>query len=388
MLLTTTDSGQIVQKYLNGASSGQIAEEFGVPAHKIVYILKKNNIKRRGSEKPINRIDVVQKYLNGKTMSQIAEEFNVSDTTITNILEKNHIERRKAKTIDVNTIIQKYLSGNSTWQIAAESGTTHTRVRDVLKRNNIKLRGRKESAIKQWRINTCIVCGQDFHPEISHNRITCSDKCLKKHMSKPTKPDSMHAKKDREEISEKEYQEYLAKNLGYKSWNDYANHRRHIKGTKRPLEEAKETGMYLGVYVAERVLSKIFEQVQRMPNNNIGYDFLCKKGYKIDVKCSCLTKEQGNDLWFFNIRKNTIADYFLFLAFDSRNNLEPQHIWLINSNEPVPELRWFNPKNTRLLKNITGLRIPNTPIHLKVFKRFEQTDKLKQLKECCVALRS
>ncbi len=258
--------------------------------------------------------------------------------------------------LENNKIIKMYQEGVSSNKIADKFRTNNCKIIKILKDNNIGRRNHSEAAL------------------------------LQEH--KPLKPESMHAKKDRGEITEKDYREYIAKNLGYKSWSDYANRCRHLKGTRRPLEKAKETGMYLGVYVAERILSKIFEEVQRMPNNNIGYDFLCKKGYKIDVKCSCLTTEKGKDLWFFNIRKNTIADYFLFLAFNSRNNLEPHHIWLINSNEPIPELRWLSSRNTRLLKNITVFRIPNTPTHLNIFERFEQIDKLDKLKTCCATLRS
>ena len=89
---------------------------------------------------------------------------------------------------------------------------------------------------------------------------------------------------------------------------------------------------YLGIYVAERVLSKIFSNVTRMPIGNPGYDFLCSKGYKIDVKSSCLHEGKYEKCWRFYVGKNTIADYFLCLSFDNRNDLNPLHIWLIPGN--------------------------------------------------------
>lgn len=85
---------------------------------------------------------------------------------------------------------------------------------------------------------------------------------------------------------------------------------------------------FLGIYVAENVLSKIYKNVNTMPRGNHGYDFICDGGYKIDVKSSVM---RGND-WSFAIHKNIITDYFLCLAFDNREDLNPIHIWLIPGN--------------------------------------------------------
>jgi len=98
------------------------------------------------------------------------------------------------------------------------------------------------------------------------------------------------------------------------------------KRAGRLLGENKECGAYLGIYVAERILSKFFDGLQRAKSGNPGFDFTCKKGFKIDAKSSCLRSSGG---WTFNIRRNKVADYFLCLAFDTRESLEPQHIWLI-----------------------------------------------------------
>jgi len=95
---------------------------------------------------------------------------------------------------------------------------------------------------------------------------------------------------------------------------------------KRPFSENKECSSFLGVHVAERVLSHVFKDVVEMPYGNPGYDFICNKGMKIDVKSSCLHKS-GN--WKFAINHNTTADYFLLLAFDNRESLNPLHAWMI-----------------------------------------------------------
>lgn len=107
----------------------------------------------------------------------------------------------------------------------------------------------------------------------------------------------------------------------------------HRTGRQQPMSENRECSLFLGVHIAERVLSHVFKNVHRMPYGHTGYDFICSGGYMIDVKSSC-SGRSGNrsDRWRFAIRKNKIAEYFLLLAFDNRDNLSPKHIWLIPSN--------------------------------------------------------
>jgi hypothetical protein len=88
----------------------------------------------------------------------------------------------------------------------------------------------------------------------------------------------------------------------------------------------KECSLFLGVHVAERVLSHVFKDVKVMPMHNPGYDIICNKNKLIDIKSSCIRKD-GN--WAFQIRYNTIADFFLCLAFDNREDLTPLHAWLL-----------------------------------------------------------
>jgi len=67
-----------------------------------------------------------------------------------------------------------------------------------------------------------------------------------------------------------------------------------------------------------------------MPYGNPGFDFVCEKGYKIDVKSSCLyRRKDGSPVWNFHIGQNQVADYFLCIAFDNRDDLIPMYIWLI-----------------------------------------------------------
>lgn len=106
--------------------------------------------------------------------------------------------------------------------------------------------------------------------------------------------------------------------------NTFSNH-------KRPTN--KESPIYLGVTVAEKVLSNVFKNVEKMPNCNPGYDFICGKGYKVDSKACCkrIHDKQSNN-WTFHINKNKITNYFALLAFDNRNDINPLHFWLIPGN--------------------------------------------------------
>lgn len=107
----------------------------------------------------------------------------------------------------------------------------------------------------------------------------------------------------------------------------------HAKSTELKITSMKinkKCPLFLGCHVAERVLSHVFKDVERMPHNNKGFDFICNKGFKIDSKASCLHKD---NTYIFHINHNKIADYFLCIAFDNRDNLNPQYIWLIKSDE-------------------------------------------------------
>jgi hypothetical protein len=106
--------------------------------------------------------------------------------------------------------------------------------------------------------------------------------------------------------------------------------KRNRKQGMRPFNENKECAMYLGVHVAERVLSHVFKDVKRMPMNNPGYDVICNRNKLIDIKSSCIPCDGA---WSFRINQNTIADHFLCLAFDNRKDLTPLHAWLLPGNK-------------------------------------------------------
>ena len=107
------------------------------------------------------------------------------------------------------------------------------------------------------------------------------------------------------------------------------------------MKENKMCSSFLGVYIAEKVLSDAFENVEHMPYGNPGYDFICGCGYLVDGKSSCTrTRKGGYHFWHFHIKKNTTADYFILLAFDNRESLSPLYLWMIpghivNNNDTV-----------------------------------------------------
>ena len=104
---------------------------------------------------------------------------------------------------------------------------------------------------------------------------------------------------------------------------------RRRKGMKS-ADQNPSCAQFLGVHVAENILSKVFKDVVRMPNCNIGYDFVCNNGFRVDLKSSCTQqRDGGSDHWQFSINHNVVADYFLCIAFDNRADLTPLHCWLI-----------------------------------------------------------
>lgn len=95
------------------------------------------------------------------------------------------------------------------------------------------------------------------------------------------------------------------------------------------IPENKNCSQYLGC-IAEELLAKTFRDAKRMPFSNPGFDIICNKDMKIDIKSSAIGYK---GFWAFSINKNTIADYFLCIAFESREDLNPVHLWLIPGSD-------------------------------------------------------
>lgn len=158
----------------------------------------------------------------------------------------------------------------------------------------------------------------------------------------------------------------------------YTTQRDHLIGKTRPMSEARDCSSWLGIHVAERVLSNFFVNIQHMGPTHPGFDFLCGKGFKIDVKSSCLTlpgrkwdSPNRNSHWDFNIKRNKTADYFLLLAFnEDRESLKPLHVWLIPANK---------------INQRQGVSITNTPRGLLKWTSFERP--LDKVLICCDSIK-
>lgn len=193
-----------------------------------------------------------------------------------------------------------------------------------------------------------------------------------------------HYQQNREEIRAQQ-QEYRRQNPEKEKAQQQEYHRKnrakltiqkreykYKKYGQQPMSENKDCPMYLGVHVAERVLSKVFDNVERMPMNNPGFDFICQKGYKIDVKSATIQLTHGgkSKTWQFRTRQNITADYFLCLAFTDRESLEPVHLWLIPSD---------------VVSGRSTLSI--SPNRLNKWSKYELPAKLDDVKDCCIKMR-
>lgn len=162
----------------------------------------------------------------------------------------------------------------------------------------------------------CKSCGED----LKHYALGLCGRCYNKQYS------AKYWSTNRKELLQSRKEHYMS---NHDSMQASARKYSYTRGVK-PASENKQCSAFLGVHVAERVLSKVFKDVEEMPYGHEGYDFICNKGKKIDVKSACTqTRDRQGDNWSFHIRKNQIADYFLCLAFDNREDLTPMHIWLI-----------------------------------------------------------
>ena len=170
-------------------------------------------------------------------------------------------------------------------------------------------------------------------------------------------------------------------NDGYQWWckkckSGWETERRHRLGIAHPMKDAKNIGMYLGIVIAERALSHVFEHVVKMPHGNPGYDFICGRGYKVDVKSSCLHTKicqdgyQRSPKWKFRIHRNKIAQYFVCLGFNDRESLEPLKMWIIPGEA---------------IQHLSELSITNRPETLEKWEKYERP--IDKVSSCCIEMR-
>lgn len=154
--------------------------------------------------------------------------------------------------------------------------------------------------------------------------------------------------------------------------NQYEEYYRNQCG-KVSMYENKSCASYLGVVIGERLCNNLFKDVEVMPYGFPEYDIICNRGKKINVKTSTVRKQYKNKPasthWSFNIGRNKVADYFILVAFDNVEDLNPVHMWMIPGNE--------------INKN-SGVGISATTIH-----RWDRWVKdIEDVKMCCTELKS
>ena len=174
--------------------------------------------------------------------------------------------------------------------------------------------------------------------------------------------------------TEYEYQNKCAKKIGYKNQaervRDYNRERCYNLGIYGPASDNKDCASWFG-NISENYVMKTFEDPIPMPPNNPGFDWLCKKGEKIDHKSSCLNFHNTNPDWIFSIRYNNIADWFILSGWDNRDSLQPMRVWIFHKNDIVRGYKFWRRDS---------FSITSTLYHLEEFEKYEITNKLEKLK--------
>ncbi len=171
-----------------------------------------------------------------------------------------------------------------------------------------------------------------------------------------------------------DYRNWWAQQRGFTNYADYLQDNKFKRGigTGLSMANSKDSALYLGIFVAERLLPDIFQEPKMMPHGNKGYDAICKNGHKINVKSSVLYKDNN---WIFSIRQNKIADIFICIAFDNRIDLNVKHIWLIPGSDII---------RSKKLNELKGLSIHNTEYSKRRMEKYELKDRLDKANSVCV----
>ncbi len=170
------------------------------------------------------------------------------------------------------------------------------------------------------------------------------------------------------------YQEYLniiALGRGFTCYEEYGKVWKYYVGMVDPIKENRMDTRFLGIYIAENGINKIYDGSERMHINNKGYDIICPKGHKIDVKATVLNRY---NIFNFAINKNKIADYFVLVGFNNIIELEPLHIWVIKGDESI----YGHPIN-----DLNKLAILNESNYIYRYQKYEKMNKLEELKNIC-----
>lgn len=140
---------------------------------------------------------------------------------------------------------------------------------------------------------------------------------------------------------EKQYQNSVFQNIGYKNKAEYDRELSYSNGIRLPSSENSDCPLFLGVIIGEEIAIPILIEIfgcisERMCPQNPGFDFIVNGGGKVDVKTALLNMTNSGSIgWSYPIRYNRIADYFLLIAMDDLENRNILHIWLMYKNDII-----------------------------------------------------
>ena len=182
---------------------------------------------------------------------------------------------------------------------------------------------------------TCSKCHETKLLEEFYNQKSSKDgkrpEC-KKCKSEYDKEYDRNRKKEKAEYDKKYRREHSEQRKEqHKDWYKNVGRRRYGHTS---MYENKSCAAYLGIVIGERLCKHLFKDVEVMPYGFPGYDIICNRGKKINVKSSCITLSNKKYLhWKFNISYNVTADFFILVAFDNTTNLNPLHMWMFPGKE-------------------------------------------------------
>lgn len=186
---------------------------------------------------------------------------------------------------------------------------------------------------------TCNKCGVSKPLDEFYNHKDCKDGKRPDCKECVIKRRRIYSQEHREEIAERSkiYGQNHVKEMAERSKRHYLKNReKMIKAAKLYREENyerlaecarkrmgyismyknKSCAAYLGIVIGERLCRYLFKDVQIMPNNNPGFDIICNKGKKIDVKTGCIHLNHGkHSNWIFHIKKKHHCRLFHLYSF-------------------------------------------------------------------------
>lgn len=130
--------------------------------------------------------------------------------------------------------------------------------------------------------------------------------------------------------------EYNDKNAQKKGFKNSAEKRREWRQyNDPPLSDINEScSDWLG-NITEDLMLSLYPSAIKMPPKNPGFDYFCD-GVRIDIKGMCLFYDiDRSPFWKFGIKHNNIADKFVLLGYDNRENLIPMYGWEFDKNDIV-----------------------------------------------------